>query len=167
MVWNERSRGFESCTRGDRNGNFGAKYIGIIQNTSMVQSNIIWDNTIEPPSVVEKPWGRFYQFNESSRCTVKIIEVSEGESISLQYHRNRDEVWVVLDPGLAVTVESDTWHASVNERIAIERGAKHRLTNTGSTGRPGRVLEISYGDFDEDDIVRLDDKYARPTVQQT
>jgi mannose-6-phosphate isomerase len=35
----------------------------------------------------------------------------------------------------------------------------HRLSSVGE--REARVLEISFGEFDEDDIVRIDDVYGR------
>jgi quercetin dioxygenase-like cupin family protein len=42
--------------------------------------------------------------------------------------------------------------------IIIPSGAKHRIqaNNSGCT-----VLEISYGSFDENDIVRIEDDYER------
>ena len=41
----------------------------------------------------------------------------------------------------------------------IPRGATHRVSNPHDV--PGRFLEIALGDFDEDDIERLEDDYAR------
>jgi mannose-1-phosphate guanylyltransferase/mannose-6-phosphate isomerase len=43
--------------------------------------------------------------------------------------------------------------------VWVPCGATHRLGNIGS--EPGRVLEMAFGEFDEDDIERLDDDYAR------
>ena len=51
-----------------------------------------------PPSVkVEKPWGHFEQYTHNLPCTVKIITVAPGGTLSRQYHHMRDELWVVLD----------------------------------------------------------------------
>ena len=36
----------------------------------------------------------------------------------------------------------------------------HRLS---AGGGPVRILEVSFGEFDENDIVRLDDVYGRAT----
>ena len=44
------------------------------------------------------------------------------------------------------------------EPVFIPQGAKHQLLGETHTYR---VLEIAFGDFDEADIVRLDDKYGR------
>ena len=35
----------------------------------------------------------------------------------------------------------------------------HRLGNSGQVA--GRILEVAFGTFDEDDIVRLEDDYQR------
>jgi mannose-6-phosphate isomerase len=47
----------------------------------------------------------------------------------------------------------------VGEKIFIPRGTVHRLYTEGEN--EVRILEISFGEFDEEDIVRLDDVYGR------
>jgi mannose-1-phosphate guanylyltransferase/mannose-6-phosphate isomerase len=42
--------------------------------------------------------------------------------------------------------------------VFIPVGAKHRLIGEDKSYR---VLEISFGFFDEDDIIRFEDKYGR------
>jgi mannose-6-phosphate isomerase-like protein (cupin superfamily) len=44
------------------------------------------------------------------------------------------------------------------DSITIPKGAKHRLEGAGTDGI---ILEISKGDFDENDIVRIEDDYKR------
>ncbi len=113
-----------------------------------------------PPSVkVEKPWGRFEQYTHNLPCTVKIITVSPGGTLSRQYHNKRDELWVVLDPGACVELDGKVLHPEAEERLFIPRETVHRLSSAGEA--EVRVLEISFGHFDEDDIVRLDDAYGR------
>ncbi|MEW5979242.1 MAG: phosphomannose isomerase type II C-terminal cupin domain [Acidobacteriota bacterium] len=107
----------------------------------------------------ERPWGGFRRFTHNEVSTVKIITVNPGQVLSLQYHHQRDELWVALDPGLQVTLDGRTWEPQPYEEIFIARGAKHRMAGVGS--RPSRWLEISFGAFDEDDIVRLEDRYGR------
>jgi mannose-6-phosphate isomerase len=113
-----------------------------------------------PPSVkVEKPWGYFEQYTHNLPCTVKIITVAPGGTLSRQYHQNRDELWVILDPGARVELDEEVLHPGVEEKIFIPRGVVHRLSSVGEDEI--RVLEISFGTFDEDDIVRLEDVYGR------
>lgn len=113
-----------------------------------------------PPSLtVEKPWGRFEQYTHNLPCTVKIITVAPGGVLSRQYHHRRDELWVALDPGVRVELDGETLSPEPGERLYIPRGTVHRLSS--GSREPVRILEISFGDFDEDDIVRLDDLYGR------
>ena len=113
-----------------------------------------------PPSVkVEKPWGKFEQYAHNVPCTVKIITVEPGGTLSRQYHHRRDELWVVLDPGAKVELGDDVLRPVPEEKLFIPRGTVHRLSCDGQ--RPVRILEVSFGEFDEEDIVRLEDVYGR------
>ena len=107
----------------------------------------------------ERPWGKFRRFTHSQLSTVKIITVKPGEVLSLQYHHHRDELWVVLDSGLRVTLDDRVWDPQPYEEIFIPQGARHRIAGVGDG--PSRWLEISFGEFDEGDIVRLEDHYGR------
>lgn len=106
----------------------------------------------------DRPWGGFRQFAHNALCTVKILTVDAGETLSLQSHRRRDELWVVLDPGLRVEIDGTEHLPEPGDEFVIVRGSRHRL---GSAGSRGRVLEISFGEFDEDDIERYEDVYGR------
>jgi mannose-1-phosphate guanylyltransferase/mannose-6-phosphate isomerase len=113
-----------------------------------------------PPLLkVEKPWGRFEQYTHNILSTVKIITVDPGGTLSLQYHHHRDELWVVLDPGAKVELGEKVLHPEAGEKLFIPRETTHRLSCEGE--RPVRILEVSFGEFDEDDIVRLEDAYGR------
>ncbi|HET8601309.1 MAG TPA: phosphomannose isomerase type II C-terminal cupin domain [Segeticoccus sp.] len=107
----------------------------------------------------KRPWGRFEQFALNEPATVKVITVEPGHRLSLQRHQHRSELWQVLDGPLDIEVDGRTWTAPAGERVWVPRGATHRLGNSGL--RAGRVLEVAFGEFDEDDIERLDDDYAR------
>ncbi|TXR56418.1 phosphomannose isomerase type II C-terminal cupin domain [Quadrisphaera setariae] len=110
--------------------------------------------------VAERPWGQFQQFVLNQVCTVKVITVEPGHRLSLQKHGERDEMWQVLDVPLDVQVGEKSWTAQVGEIVYTPKGSLHRLGNSGT--RTGRILEIAFGDFDEADIERLHDDYARP-----
>ena len=113
-----------------------------------------------PPSVkVERPWGNFEQYTHNLTSTVKVITVVPGGVLSRQYHHKRDELWVVLDAGACVELDGEVLHPEPGEKLFIPRETVHRLSSVGE--REARVLEISFGEFDEDDIVRLDDVYGR------
>ncbi len=106
-----------------------------------------------------RPWGRFRRFPHRDISSVKIITVEPGGRLSLQYHEGRAEFWVVLDPGLEVTLGDRVWLAAPNEEFVIPRGAPHRVRNVGD--KPARIMELWLGPSSETDIVRLSDDYQR------
>ena len=65
----------------------------------------------------------------------------------------------MLDEGAKVQLGEDVLEPEVGEKVFIPRGTVHRLAGPGD--REVRILEISFGEFDEEDIVRLDDVYGR------
>lgn len=111
------------------------------------------------PLVSQRPWGSFTQFCHNERVTVKIIAVAAGCALSLQRHRRRAELWIPLDATLQVEVDGRSWRPAVEEPVWIPAGATHRLAAPGDAG--GRIMEVAFGQFDEDDIERLADRYGR------
>ncbi len=106
----------------------------------------------------QKPWGSFKQYALNKRCTVKILTIKPGQKLSLQSHQKRDELWVALDSGLQAQIGNKTIKLKKGQEIFIPRTTKHRLA---ASGKGGRVLEISFGFFDEKDEKRFDDAYGR------
>lgn len=113
--------------------------------------------------VTQYPWGQLGQYSTGRVATVKVMSVLPGHRLSLQRHRLRGEMWQLLDERLTVTVGLRTWAAEPGEMLWIPPGERHRISNEG--GRVGRVLEVAFGEFDEDDIERLSDDYERVRVQ--
>lgn len=109
--------------------------------------------------VSHRPWGRFEQFTHNEHTTVKVITVAPGSRLSLQRHDHRGELWQVLDGPVDVDVDAQSWSATQGEVIWVPQGSVHRLGN--SSDIEARVLEVAFGDFDEDDIERLEDDYSR------
>lgn len=108
--------------------------------------------------IEQKPWGQFEQFTHNEPVTVKIVTVNPHEALSLQYHHNREEFWKIISGKGEVTVEGTTYQAQEGDEFFVAQGQKHRIQANGSLVK---MLEISFGDFDENDIVRLEDKYYR------
>lgn len=107
----------------------------------------------------KRPWGSFQQYCLNRDVTVKIIKVEPGQALSVQKHYHRDELWVILDEGLVGKLGDNQKGFLVGEEVFIERGTIHSIENRGLY--PARFLEISFGKFDENDIVRISDKYGR------
>jgi len=106
----------------------------------------------------ERPWGKFEQFSHNEQSTVKIIHVNPNEELSLQYHEKRDEFWKVLDGNPILVIGNKIIKAKPGEEYFVPRKVNHRIM---SEDTPIRILEIAFGNFDEEDIVRLNDKYKR------
>ncbi len=106
-----------------------------------------------------RPWGKFRRYPHERAASIKIITVNPAGTLSLQYHHRRSEFWVILDPGLEVTVGQRTWRPAVGDEVFVPRETIHRLRGVGD--RPSRVLEIWLGPSEESDIVRVEDVYGR------
>ena len=52
----------------------------------------------------KRPWGGFIKFIDNKPCTVKILYIKEGESLSLQYHKLREEFWYLISGKIRVTI---------------------------------------------------------------
>jgi mannose-6-phosphate isomerase-like protein (cupin superfamily) len=113
-----------------------------------------------PTEHVPKPWGHETIWARTDRYVGKILHVRAGESLSLQYHRVKDETMRVLagvvelevgdgaGPRRTVRlVAGDGWH--------LPPGTRHRLTAI----EDAEVLEVSTPELD--DVVRLEDRYGR------
>lgn len=109
-------------------------------------------------SVEKRPWGHFERFTLNELCTVKLVYVDGDKRLSLQYHNNRSEFWKVIKGPVRVQVGEEKRLLQTGESITIPKGARHRLEGAGTDGM---ILEISRGEFDESDIVRIEDDYKR------
>lgn len=106
----------------------------------------------------ERPWGNFRQFTHNVSSTVKIITVKPNETLSLQSHHKRSEFWRVLSGAGVMEINGVKHDVAEGDEYEIPVEAKHRMA-AGTNGL--QVLEIATGDFDENDIVRYEDKYGR------
>jgi mannose-6-phosphate isomerase-like protein (cupin superfamily) len=105
-----------------------------------------------------RPWGQFERFTLNEKSTVKIITVNPNEELSLQQHEHRDEDWHILSGSGSVVIGEQRLPVRKGEDFFVARGVKHRVAG----GPHGLVfLEIALGEFDENDIKRLEDRYGR------
>lgn len=113
---------------------------------------------------VERPWGSFKQFAHNRACTVSLMTVLPGQRLSLQSHTGRAELWIVIDDGAVVQVgETEREHRAGGE-IWIPANEKHRLSCRSD--KPVRVLEVAFGNWQQDDIKRYADDYQRPATEK-
>lgn len=108
--------------------------------------------------IEERPWGKFEQFCHNENVTVKIITVKANFKLSLQYHNNREEFWRIVYGSCKVVLGEEIFYAKEGDSFFIKKGVKHRVITEDNLVK---FMEISYGNFDENDIVRLEDSYGR------
>ena len=106
----------------------------------------------------DRPWGRFEKFHENRVSTVKLIYITPNRRLSLQYHTHRNEFWRIINGTAEVEVDGKTFSVKEGDDVSIGPKSHHRIK---ALVKGCIVLEISYGHFDEDDIVRIEDDFNR------
>ncbi len=110
-------------------------------------------------AIVTRPWGTFKQFANNEDCTVSLMSVLPGQRLSLQSHTGRAELWIVIDDGAVVQVGDKIREYKAGEEIWVPVNERHRLSCAGD--KPVRVLEVAFGNWQQDDIQRYADDYKR------
>ena len=107
-----------------------------------------------------RPWGTYTILDESEGYKVKRIVVKPGKRLSLQKHHHRSEHWIIVSGTAVVTRGTESYTVNANESTYIPMGEVHRLENVGRI--PLVMIEAQVGEYvGEDDIVRLEDDFAR------
>ena len=113
------------------------------------------------PRRVEKPWGWELIWAHAEAYVGKILFVRAGHSLSLQFHREKDEAWYVQS-GRAKLELGDSGEAVLNTEVIaagacfrFRPGTVHRVTALEDT----TIIEVSTPQLD--DVVRLEDAYGR------
>jgi mannose-1-phosphate guanylyltransferase/mannose-6-phosphate isomerase len=108
---------------------------------------------------VVRPWGNFKQFIHNKPCTVSLMTVMPGQRLSLQSHTGRAELWIILDDDAEVQVGNEIKICKAGDEIWIPAEEKHRLGCKGE--KPIRVIEVAFGNWQQEDITRFEDDYKR------
>jgi len=116
--------------------------------------------TVEPRRV-EKPWGFELVWAETEAYAGKTLFIRAGHSLSLQFHRQKDESWYV-ESGRAELELGDAGQGLLNTEVItagasfhFPPGTVHRVTALEDT----TILEVSTPHLE--DVVRLEDDYGR------
>lgn len=109
---------------------------------------------------VHRPWGWYQRIDIGDRFQVKHICVKPGGILSLQRHHHRAEHWVVVRGTAEVTIDGEVKLYHENEAAYLPIGCVHRMRNPGKIDL--KIIEVQVGSYTgEDDIVRIEDVYAR------
>jgi mannose-6-phosphate isomerase-like protein (cupin superfamily) len=108
-----------------------------------------------------RPWGSYEIMTSGPGFQTKRLTVTAEKRLSLQWHRHRDETWVVARGTARVTVGEEQHTLGRGESIFVDRNVHHRIENISSV-EPLEIIEIQTGDYlGEDDIVRVEDDFGR------
>jgi mannose-6-phosphate isomerase len=110
---------------------------------------------------VEKPWGYELIWALTDRYCGKVLFVKAGCALSLQFHNEKDESWLVQS-GRAKLELGEPGQGALSEEVIgpgaafhYVPGTVHRVTALEDT----TILEVSTPHLD--DVVRLEDLYGR------
>ena len=124
------------------------------------------ENDLSTNSGMEKeepPWGKWenlVEYKPGMGYKVKRITVSHKECLSLQRHQHRDEFWVIVSGTGKMTLDKDIFFLQKGKSVVIPKTVAHRVENLGNV--PLIIIEVQTGEvLEEDDIVRMEDKYGR------
>ncbi len=110
---------------------------------------------------VEKPWGHELIWALTDEYCGKLLFVAAGHALSLQFHREKDEAWLVQSGRVRLEL-GRVGEGALNEEVVtagaafhFRPGTVHRVTALEDT----TILEVSTPQLH--DVVRLEDAYGR------
>jgi mannose-6-phosphate isomerase len=113
------------------------------------------------PQRIDKPWGHELVWALSDHYAGKLLAVTAGQRLSLQFHREKDESWRI-ESGRARLELGAAGDPFLNEEVVaagacfrFTPGTVHRVTALEDT----TIVEVSTPQLD--DVVRLEDRYGR------
>ena len=108
---------------------------------------------------VEKPWGYELIFAKTAHYVGKILHVRKGESLSLQYHKEKEETLYCASGRVRLFVQQEDHSRSLDfcsgDAFHVPPGLIHKIEALEDTD----IFEVST--IQLDDVVRLDDRYGR------
>ena len=108
----------------------------------------------------QRPWGRWEILEVGDGFAVKRISVKPGAILSLQLHPGLEEHWIIVRGRARVTCGDQVSELTRNQSVFIPLETAHRIENSGEEDM--EFIEVQVGDkLDENDIVRLEDRYGR------
>ena len=122
------------------------------------------ESPVRPAEHVDKPWGHeeIFALVEGSYVG-KLLFVSAGQALSLQYHDSKDETIALVSGQAEIDLgdSADTLHAETlnpGDSVHVLPGMLHRLRAIEDSV----LVEASTADAGwREDVVRLEDRYGR------
>lgn len=115
--------------------------------------------TAEGVTRVEKPWGYELRWAETAQYVGKVIHITKGHALSLQYHEEKEETILLWSGRLKFEIqrgdERTEFEMQPGERVHVTPRTVHRMTAVEDCD----VFEVSTPQLD--DVVRIEDRYGR------
>ena len=105
---------------------------------------------------VEKPWGREEIWAHTEAYVGKVLTIYNGHRLSKQYHEHKVETIRVIQGRLTLLLGDDTLLLYGGQSAHIPAGTVHRME-----ARDGDVVLVEVSTPQLDDVVRIEDDYAR------
>jgi len=111
--------------------------------------------------IVKKPWGHEEIWAETDVYVGKMLHISAGSRLSLQYHNKKTETIRVIQGHLLLTLQphgsdTETRVLQPGETFHVSPGTVHRF---GAGEESVVLVEVSTTELD--DVVRIEDDYVR------
>ena len=106
---------------------------------------------------IVRPWGGYTILKKTSKFWIKKLHINKNSRLSLQSHKDRNEVWIVESGTIIAQIGKQQHQAKAGDIFFVPKGKKHRLSATTKAC----VLEIAFGKTAETDILRYEDDYGR------
>jgi len=108
---------------------------------------------------VDKPWGHELIWAQTDRYVGKLLHINAGQSLSRQYHQQKDETFLVQAGTLRLEIGPEEARRvltlEVGESFHCTPGTIHRMVAASDVD----IIEVSTPELD--DVVRLEDAYGR------
>ena len=109
---------------------------------------------------VDKPWGHEIIWSDTELYVGKILVVRAGHRLSLQYHLEKDESFLIDQGEVELSLDDENGQLQTRvmragEAIRILPGRRHRMRALTDC----RVIEVSTPHLE--DVVRVSDDFGR------
>jgi mannose-6-phosphate isomerase-like protein (cupin superfamily) len=115
---------------------------------------------VEKPKV-NRPWGSYAVLRKTTFFWIKKLFINKDARFSLQSHKNRSEIWIVLNGIVSAEIDANQHIAKSGDVLFVPKETKHRLTAIEGAC----ILEVALGLVHENDIIRYEDDYGRAEAQ--
>ncbi len=99
------------------------------------------DDIVGQVMFAEKSWGSFRVLNVEDESMTILVTLNSGHSMNYHSHRNRDEVWVVIEGSGTTVVDGMRQDVSVGDVVTMQAGCRHTIIAKETL----KIVEVQLG----------------------